>query len=330
MKTSLAPDFLSATPFTEVKPLVIVPNAAFAFEFYLPARLDMPIQANLDGWPDGTIGRTVFIRVRSQGLGCTFRCASCFASTLPHGVNLKPEEIVYQVLHILGSGLIELSEVQNLTVATMGLGEPLANLHVIDAIQQLHTLLPEAGFVLSTSGPRAGKQVLAGAIGLVQRGVLLELQISVHSVRQDWRLRFLGDKMFQGRPLASWTVEDLSLRAFEWHRATTQKIHANCALGPDFHAWEERDYQQFRELFPPHIAVAKLSLEGPYDNRLWDLRPFLRALADRERQLRVLGYEVYRYIPAGVNDGGSCGSQIEVEGSIGGLAQIERRVAGSL
>lgn len=309
--SSLQPGLLGASPYSNVRQEVLVPGASVAFEMDLP-RLDIPIQATLDGWPDREYGKTVFIRVRTQGLGCTFKCKSCWASTLPHGVQLTSQEIVFQVIHILLSGLVDLRGVDRLVVATMGLGEPFANYQVVDALRELNFLIPACRFIISTTGPRTGKKVFDSALEMCRQGVRIDFQISVHSVRQEWRLEFIGDIKHQGRPLASWTVEELSLRAREWYEATGNKAHINLAVGPSFHGWDAGDHDGFAQLFPSDIVVVKLSLEGPYDGQPWDQAQYYAALLHRQTRLQEMGYPTYEYIPAGVDVGGSCGAQLDI------------------
>ncbi|MBR8836889.1 MAG: hypothetical protein DSM106950_23505 [Stigonema ocellatum SAG 48.90 = DSM 106950] len=299
------------TPFSEMTVSELRPGSALVVELDLPVeRSSIPIQVNVDAWPEHSFKERIFIRIRAQGIGCTFRCRSCFASTLTRAINLNTKEIVHQVLWVLNSAHLGQANLADLTIAFMGLGEPLANPNIIPAIQQLRKLLPQAKFIVSTTGPKIGRKIFDNLIALVQDSMDIDLQVSVHSIRQDWRLAFIGDSMYQDKPRASWTVQQLSELTMTWKKATGRLAHTNWAIGPDFHPWDQEDYDRCAELFPPDTIKAKLSLEGPFDGQHWDMQPYIAELSLRESAMKNMGYDTYVYIPDGLNEGGSCGAQI--------------------
>jgi hypothetical protein len=313
MKLAIPDDMLLRNPFISAEQQVLIPSAAMIYNMALsskrlPIPIAKPIQVHLDGWPDPEIGENVFIRISTQGKGCSFKCLSCDAGRLP-GVNLTAEEIAFQALMVLKNYFIDLSKIKKLVIATMGLGEPLANRAVAEAIRMLHELLPEASFIISTSGPRAGRETFADIIRLVEDEIDVNLQISLHTPNQDDRLKAIGDTMHNSLPVMSWTVGELSARANEWLERTARLPVLNCVVGPDYPIWRLSDYHLLITLFPCESNIIKLSLEGPNNGKQWDPLLYVTEISCRDQQLKSLGYETVIYVPPGMSIGGSCGAR---------------------
>ncbi len=303
---------LSKSPFSKVRPEVLVPGKAVGFHFF-SQRFEPPLYASLDGWPDAEIGRTAFIRFATQCKGCTLGCRSCGAPLIGRGGALTEDEIVFQVLHILASNLVRLSAITKLVLATMGYGEPFTSNTLIAAIARLRALFPKAKFIVSATGIKTGLKVFEPLVKMARSGDDVDLQASIHSVRRAWRLGFVGDFLFRGRPLKTWTLEQMSALAARWFNETGRRAHVNLAVGPQFHAWDFWDFREFLRLFPPRTVVVKLSLEGPREGMAWDFSPFMAVMERRQKALRKMGYEVYIYIPEGVGVGASCGAHTEAK-----------------
>jgi len=315
--TNIKAGLLSDSPFVEARPLVLAAGKSITFRLMLDRfkAQDMnEVQVQADGFPNSAIGPNLFLRLRAQAGSCTFGCNSCFASwartVMGTGVaNLSAKEMVFQALHVLLDGEIGLGTIGNLTITFMGIGEPFANPNVIEAIRGLHSLIPGTKFILSTTGPKVGQRVFDEALQLVAEGVDLDLQISLHSVRQKWRLKYIDDPAARmNREPMSWTVGELSGLAMKWYQSTGRKAHINIAAGPTFHQWQIDDYLQFSSLFPPEAVIVKLSLEGPFSEARWDFEPYEAILLVREMAFQSLGYATFIYAPEAIDEGGSCGA----------------------
>lgn len=300
----------SDSPYREISAMKILDEDAYVFQLLLdPIRLLSPIQVNVDGYPGTSLADQVFIRIRSQGGGCTFACKTCDAKNTKQVINLTCLEIGYQVVDVVRSPLLSGANLNNLTISFTGLGEPFANKQIIQAIEWLHKVFPWAKFIVSTTGPKSSVRMVDELTKLFQHGIDIELQLSIHSLDQVWRLDFIGDKMFNGAPLKSITLETLSNIANRWLEVTGRKVHANFAIGPDFNAWNYDDYMHCMQLFPPDTIICKLSLEGSNNGISWNSKLFLRDLDERKLLMEANGYKVFCYIPPGIDSGGSCGTE---------------------
>lgn len=306
----LRPGLLRNSPFVRYEAVALVPDKAFVFKLTLPQYPLSPIQVNLDGWENQDPCIYPFIRVGAQaglkGPGCFYSCSSCIAAMFP-GKNLKPKEIVYQALFPLLSGHVNLSSLNDVVVASMSTGEPFVNLGMIAAYEELHRIVPDARFMLSTTGPKSGLAVFNAAVRLVkERKMFLGLQLSINTLRPQVRLDYIGDPLGQ----LSWTLEDLSDLAAQWRRETGTSVHLNFVVGPDLPLWELFDYAELFRLFPPSLCIIKLSLEGVYNHKTWDMNPYHQEIRARESRLSILGYQCYRFFLEDVQvPGVSCGSQ---------------------
>jgi hypothetical protein len=298
------------SPFSLCTSEVVVKNVAAVFLLWLP-RLGTKIQVNLDSWPEKELAESLFIRVRAQGNGCFFDCGTCPGRLLP-GKNLEQGEIVFQVLHVLMSNHVDLLKVKKVTVAFMGIGEPFVNKAVLGAKRELHKLIPGIEFVLSTTGPRSGDEVLHGAVSLVLAGLPSDLQMSCSSPFQRWRLGYMKEENGpRGFPVKSWTVAELSQRAAFWKSETGRKVHMSVVVGKGFPVWDFRTYLTYFWYFPPWRCKVKLSPE--YDEHNPWGQAEKKEFERKERILKLLGYDVFRFILDGFEiKGVSCASLVHI------------------
>ena len=184
---NLSQELLSVSPFKDVRPSVLVPGQAVEFSCGLEMFPEHPVRVNWDHGPDGN-SDAAFIRIGTQGGGgCSMGCSSfCEAGGLV-GKKLSKTEIVFQVLHVLLSTYVDLRVLRTLVVATFGLGEPLASPELDAAILELHKLLPSVRFIVSTTGPSYGGGMLYKIFSLVEAGVQIDFQFSIHDPVQSTR-----------------------------------------------------------------------------------------------------------------------------------------------
>ena len=165
-------------------------------------RLDLPRVAELHASPDGSTQKFVLeladgarvecVAMRtphrltlclSSQVGCALKCSFCATGLMGLQRNLRPEEIVAQVL-VMGGYHEWQDDAFNLVF--MGMGEPLANYaSVMDAIRILHDPhglnLGARRITVSTSGLVPQIRALAG------EGMALGLALSLHATTDDLR-----------------------------------------------------------------------------------------------------------------------------------------------
>ena len=164
--------------------------------------LDLPRVAALHASPDGTTQKFVLeladgakvecVAMRtphrltlcvSSQVGCALKCSFCATGLMGLQRNLRPEEIVAQVL-VMGRHHEWQDDAFNIVL--MGMGEPLANYaSVMDAIRILHDPyglnLGARRITVSTSGLVPQMRALAG------EGMALGLALSLHATTDALR-----------------------------------------------------------------------------------------------------------------------------------------------
>lgn len=279
----------------------VVDESAVIYTFSAP-ELRMSIQANLDGWPDIAIGKSVMVRFGAQS-NCAFNCNFCVASQNRFAQNLSVEQMVSQVVEALCDPLIRSEQVEQLTIASFGLGEPLFNPHVPAAFQEMRRLLPEAELIVSTTGPRSGERVFAQLEALADAIGKFRLQISLHYTTDEERRTFAGGATHPIAGLSDWVQR--------WNRAGGLTPFINCGIGPLFPIWDEADYARLLLYFPPDQVVIKLSTEAPlHPDEGWKIEGYRGEMEDRIERLTHEGYRLELYDPAGLAEGAGCGSQL--------------------
>jgi 23S rRNA (adenine2503-C2)-methyltransferase len=119
----------------------------------------------------------------SSQVGCALKCAFCATGLMGLKRNLRPDEIVAQVLHM---GDLEGWPDERFNIVFMGMGEPLANLpNVLAAIRILHDArglnMGARRITVSTSGLVPQIRELAAA------GMQLGLALSLHATTDELR-----------------------------------------------------------------------------------------------------------------------------------------------
>lgn len=279
----------------------LAPQSSVVYIFEEPT-VKAPVQANLDGWPNSTIDETVMIRFGSQA-NCAFNCNFCIASQSRAAKNLSAEQIVGQVLTVLSDPLIDRERVKKIVVASFGLGEPFFNPNVVGAFEALFDLLPDAKFIVSTTGPKHGERVFAKLIEYAGRHRDFNLQISLHCTTDAERFGFVGAPLHPISGLSDWSRR--------WYDVSGAKTIINCGVGPLFPIWTERDYECLAKFFLPTTSHIKLSVEAPMNpDDDWDISGYQDEIRRRQECLTAAGYTIEYYNPSGLTDGAGCGSQL--------------------
>lgn len=140
--------------------------------------------------PDGALVESVSMRTErrltfcvSSQVGCALKCAFCATGLMGLKRNLRPEEIVAQVLHM---GDLHEWRDDRFNIVFMGMGEPLANLHnVLDAIRILHEPrglnIGARRITVSTSG------LVPQIRELAAEGLQIGLALSLHATTDELR-----------------------------------------------------------------------------------------------------------------------------------------------
>ncbi len=183
-------------------------NLPLAFRRELPALvdLDLPrpesVHASRDGQThkfvlalrDGARVECVSMRTErrltfclSSQVGCALMCAFCATGLMGFKRNLRPEEIVAQVLAM---GEFHGWEDDRFNLVFMGMGEPLANYrHVVDAVRILHDPdglnLGARRVTISTSG------IVPRILELAGEGLQVGLAVSLHATDDEQRQRLM-------------------------------------------------------------------------------------------------------------------------------------------
>ncbi len=156
--------------------------------------------------------RRLTLCVSSQ-VGCALRCSFCATGQMGLERNLRPGEIVAQVLRM---GDFHHWEDERFNVVFMGMGEPLANYRpVIEAIRILHDPaglnLGARRVTVSTAGMVPQIRQLAG------EGLQLGLALSLHATDDALRNELV--------PLnRRWPLAELLAAAREYGRATGRRV----------------------------------------------------------------------------------------------------------
>jgi 23S rRNA (adenine2503-C2)-methyltransferase len=146
-------------------------------------------------FPDGNKIETVFIPEEDRGalcvssqVGCTLSCSFCHTGTMPLVRNLRPEDIINQVM-IARDGLNEWGKKREdclfTNIVMMGMGEPLFNYE--NVAKALSIVMDGEGIAISK---RKITLSTSGVVPMIERcgnELGVNLAISLHAVRDDLR-----------------------------------------------------------------------------------------------------------------------------------------------
>jgi 23S rRNA (adenine2503-C2)-methyltransferase len=251
--------------------------------------------------------------------GCPVGCRFCGAGDA-FVRSLRASEIVAQVEHLFADRGIAPWRVDRGQIMFMSMGEPLLNLHELEAaIDELHGLYPNFALLISTSAPRAD---YARVRTMSQRVPAVGLQFSVHESTDESRDALIPFK-------AKLQLADIAAEGELWHAATGRQPFFNyCA-----HAGNTSiaDAARLMALFDPRVWQATVSVVCERDESVAASNARQRKLAtDFADALLALGFSVRCFDPAGQDDiGGGCGQLWFVQDWMRTHQGLSRQSAGS-
>lgn len=251
-------------------------------------------EAVLYKYPD-YLSRTVICC--STQSGCPVGCRFCGAGD--HFVrSLSSEEIVGQVVHLLGTTGVDVSRIVRLQIMFMSMGEPLLNPRgLFGAIKDLHAIYPNASLLVSTSGPAVDYEPF---FALAESIPTVGLQFSVHESTDEARnalIPFAAKLSLSGIKLAG--------EAFFARTGRTPFFNycVHDANGSD------ADADRLAGLFDPIVWQATISVICERGEHIAAANQRQRDLAESFRdKLMRRHFRTRVFDPAGQDDiGGGCG-----------------------
>jgi len=256
-------------------------------------------ESRLDGtikylWelPDGNCIETVLMQYHhgntvciSSQVGCRMGCAFC-ASTIAGKVrDLRPSEMLDQVLFTqLDSG----REISNIVL--MGIGEPLDNmdnvlrfLELMNHPDGLHIGMRHIS--LSTCG------VVPGIDALAEKQLQLTLSVSLHAPDSETRSRIMPVNR-------AYDVEELFAACHRYFRKTGRRISFEYAMidGVNDHDWQAELIARKLKGMPGHVNLIPLNdvVESPYkpSKRVGAFQQKLESLGVTATVRRSLGGDI--------------------------------------
>jgi 23S rRNA (adenine2503-C2)-methyltransferase len=228
--------------------------------------------------------------------GCPVGCRFC--GTGDHFVrSLTAEEIVNQVVYIMGDMKIDSRYVEKLQIMFMSMGEPMLNMkHVLKAIRILNEFYPGAELLVSTTAPDVD---YADFINLSKEISKIGLQFSIHESTDEKRNNLIPFK-------AKLDLKGIALLGSIWWKATGRNPFFNyCA---HFENTYDDDIINLLELFPWTYWKATVSVICERDEHVCASNERQRSVATFFANRLSNWYDVRIFNPAGQDDiGGGCG-----------------------
>ncbi len=229
--------------------------------------------------------------------GCPVGCRFCGAGD-KFIRSLTSEEIVAQVVHLLEDMSIDASKIGRFQIMFMSMGEPMLNFrHLVNAIDRLDELYPQAKLLISTSGPDVSYEPLAM---LSQEFTNIGLQFSVHESTDEARNKLIPFE----KKLTLWQIAQ---EGTKWFKATGRKPFFNyCAHEKNV---SDDDVARMFYLFDPNVWECTVSVVCERDESVAAANARQRELASGFMQKMIeKGYSTRMFDPAGQDDiGGGCG-----------------------
>ncbi len=247
--------------------------------------------------------RTVMCISTQSGcpMGCTFCGTGKFFNR-----NLTQKEIVGQVLHMKREMDVCLTDVKNLQIMVMSMGEPVLNAgNVANAFRELQRIAPEAKLLISTSAPtnpRGWETIMQVAEEIPTVG----LQFSIHESSDEPRNLLIPFP-------AKLTLEQIADKGMEFFARTGRHPFFNYCVHEGNS--DIMDARRLFKLFDPSIWQATLSVICESDQDMSaavaENAAMTKAFSD---MLLVFGYSTRVFDPAGQDDiGGGCGQLWQVQ-----------------
>lgn len=229
--------------------------------------------------------------------GCPVGCRFCGTGDY-YVRNMKAEEIVFQVDHMIQDKGIDASKIQRFQIMFMSMGEPMLNFKQLEeAIRILNVKYPQAALLISTSAPDVDYSDVNRLSAEIDK---VGLQFSVHESTDEARNKLVPFK-------AKLSLTEISKKGVEWFEATGRKPFFNyCAHE---HNVSDEDVSNLNFLFDPAIWECTISVVCERDESVAASNERQEKLAnDFAQKMLGCGYGVRTFNPAGQDDiGGGCG-----------------------
>jgi len=228
----------------------------------------------------------------STQVGCAYKCSFCASGLVPFQRQLSAAEIIDQILLIQQD-----SEVDVTNLLFMGMGEPLANYaQVVQAIRwitfPLGIGMSPTRLTLSTSG------LIPQIIKLADDGIRVRLAVSLHSVRDDLRLKIMPvSGHFGVRPL---------IKAAKYYAQKTESevtFEYILLAGVNDHLI---DANRLAYLTKGFLSKINLIPYNPVKGLTYE-RPSHESIYRFQNWLRERGATVFIRKPKGLDIGSACG-----------------------
>ncbi len=268
---------------------------------YVFERSDAVAEAVLYRYPTFT-GRTVICC--STQSGCPVGCRFCGAGD-SFVRSLTSDEIVGQVARLIddvASGTLgettTSDQMEKLQVMFMSMGEPLLNRNgLVDALERLYKLYPNAKLLISTSAPAVDYSWVRE---VSQRIPTIGLQFSVHESTDEARNALIP---FESKL----NLVQIAAEGTAWASATGRRPFFNyCAHSENV---SDDDVKRLYDLFDPAVWECTVSVICEREEHVAAANARQRDLAAGFMEKMMLkGFSTRMFDPAGQDDiGGGCG-----------------------
>jgi len=229
--------------------------------------------------------------------GCPIGCRFCGSGDY-FVRSLTADEIVSEVLKTLQTTNVDPKDIKKLQVMFMSMGEPMLNMkNVLEAIEELHWLLPNADLLLSTVGPDVDYIPLFDLSKKIDK---LGLQFSIHESTDAARNELIPF-------VKKLTLEQIAEVGNHWFEETGRHPFFNYCAHDNNTSVE--DVGRLASVFAPEIWNATVSVICERNEGMPTRNDHQRSLAvNFSSALLQAGFNVRVFDPAGQDDiGGGCG-----------------------
>lgn len=235
----------------------------------------------------------------SSQVGCALDCSFCATGKLGYKRNLKPSEIVDQVLQVESLSGKKISN-----IVFMGMGEPLHNLgNVVKAIDILSnsvvSIINHKKITISTAG------IVPKILELANIPKPVKLAISLHSTTNGVRQKIM--------PIAKkWNIQSLRNSITQYYQKTKIPITYEYILfdGLNNTTNDAKRLAKFTRTVPSKVNIIPfhdISFTNP-TGFARELKPAKQEqIAEFVKQLKSLGVNVYVRTSSGVDIDAACG-----------------------
>ncbi len=262
---------------------------------YVFEKPDAVVESVLYKYP--TYGERTVICCSTQS-GCPVGCRFCGAGDY-FVRSLTGDEIAAQPVRLLKDTGVDPLTMGRLQIMFMSMGEPLLNLKsLIQAMDYLYGVYPNAALLISTSGPRVDYGPLVEASVRIPT---IGLQFSIHESTDEARNKLIPFK-------AKLTLAEIAAQGKAWFDATGGRTpFFNYCVHEGNNKPE--DVERLASMFDPDVWQATISVICERDEHVAAANARQKQLADDFRGgLMSKGFRTRVFDPAGQDDiGGGCG-----------------------